>query len=93
MPRQHNKPVLKSFTIGLGRCGPTDCCITLTHKEHFMGGLQSIESTKQYGIESIAWRLLGVLPGGFTISNDSGNEALYQIIQTIWDLMDDDIIE
>jgi hypothetical protein len=39
---------MNNWVVGLGYCGPTDCCLTLTGSE----------GTKEYLIESIAWLIL-----------------------------------
>jgi hypothetical protein len=41
---------MSNYSISLGRCGPTDCTLTLNKD----GSL-----SKEYGVESPAWKILG----------------------------------
>lgn len=65
--------------ISLGFCGPTDCCLRL-HKG---------DEVKQYAIESLAWKLLGL----YWNANDNQNNIPKRLGEWIWKNRNGDIIE
>jgi hypothetical protein len=69
------------FIIGLGRVSPTDACLCLIQYEDGF--------TKQYGIESNAWKLLEVWwDVGEQRMDTTANQTILKII---WDNFDEDI--
>lgn len=72
------------YRIGLGYCGPTDCALTLSF----------INETKEYGIESEAWRVLSTFWDIQTgsaplIPKDSYKGA---ILTLVWKHCDSDLL-
>lgn len=68
------------WTITLGYEGATDCCLRLNHPNG---------QSKQYGVESTAWKLLEALanryPAVLTV------QSHISVAQVIWDYLDEDI--
>lgn len=65
--------------ITLGYSGPTDACLILWNGGQF----------KEYGIESIAWELLGLYWKGWITGTLSGNIPK-KLGMWIWDNRDED---
>ena len=65
------------YTVSLGHCKPTDCCLCLTWGN----------KTKQYGIESTAWELLSLY---WDVYNQQGRIIPNDVADRIWNDMEAD---
>lgn len=67
--------------ITLGYCGPTDSCLVLSN-----GQLE-----KEYLIESLAWRVLGLFWNYQTASNPPLEPEEVELLQWVWDNRNEDL--
>ncbi len=75
------------YTISVGYCGPSDCCLVLS----FQG------NSKQYGIESTAWRILDAFwvdkSADAYFVRMSSHTLEGRILSVVWNDLDDDTFD
>ena len=70
------------YSIGLGYCGPTDCCLILERETKYR---ESVEY-REYGIESPGWRILSFVRGKISPDNRIGPTwDVWEILDMLWE--------
>lgn len=82
MDREGEIDLSSPMRIGLGYCGPTDCCLVICLNSGH---------TKQYGVESLAWKLLSLIQGPRMLPCEVSDPDEHSLCVFVWRNRDQDI--